>query len=56
MDWNGFTLWIVQIISAISGGVTDISFHAIGYAWQLVNCFLTASYSVSTQFGHLDYP
>lgn len=37
----------LMIISAISGGVTDISFHAIGYAWQLVNCFLTASYSLT---------
>ncbi|KAI9083480.1 hypothetical protein K1719_034422 [Acacia pycnantha] len=35
------------IISAISGGITDHSFHAIGYAWQSVNCFLTASYSVN---------
>ncbi|KAE7998337.1 hypothetical protein FH972_002892 [Carpinus fangiana] len=37
----------LMIISAISGGITDISFHAIGYAWQLVNCFLTASYSLT---------
>ncbi|KAL6225436.1 PREDICTED: GDP-mannose transporter GONST1 [Fragaria vesca subsp. vesca] len=37
----------LMIISAISGGVTDLSFHAIGYAWQLANCFLTASYSLT---------
>ncbi|KAK9950109.1 hypothetical protein M0R45_005611 [Rubus argutus] len=37
----------LMIISAISGGVTDLSFHAIGYAWQLTNCFLTASYSLT---------
>ena len=41
-----FSLCLVQIISAISGGITDLSFHAVGYAWQIVNCFLTASYSV----------
>ncbi|RZC44194.1 hypothetical protein C5167_037146 [Papaver somniferum] len=38
----------LQIISAVSGGVTDISFHAVGYTWQILNCFLTASYSVAT--------
>ncbi|XP_030470545.1 GDP-mannose transporter GONST1 [Syzygium oleosum] len=37
----------LMIISAISGGITDLSFHAIGYAWQITNCFLTASYSLT---------
>ncbi|XP_022898346.1 GDP-mannose transporter GONST1-like isoform X2 [Olea europaea var. sylvestris] len=37
----------LMIISAISGGITDLSFHATGYAWQLINCFLTASYSLT---------
>ncbi|KAE9449819.1 hypothetical protein C3L33_18282, partial [Rhododendron williamsianum] len=37
----------LMIISAVSGGITDISFHAVGYAWQITNCFLTASYSSS---------
>ncbi|KAK9292999.1 hypothetical protein L1049_020983 [Liquidambar formosana] len=37
----------LMIISAISGGITDISFHAIGYTWQIINCFLTASYSLT---------
>jgi hypothetical protein len=41
-----FSFCLVQIISAISGGITDLSFHAVGYAWQIINCFLTASYSV----------
>uniref|UniRef100_A0A2P2L9Y6 GDP-mannose transporter GONST1-like n=1 Tax=Rhizophora mucronata TaxID=61149 RepID=A0A2P2L9Y6_RHIMU len=41
----------LMIISAISGGITDLSFHAVGYAWQILNCFLTASYSVSTFSG-----
>lgn len=37
----------LMIISAISGGITDLSFNAIGYAWQIANCFLTASYSLT---------
>ncbi|XP_026389338.1 GDP-mannose transporter GONST1-like [Papaver somniferum] len=37
----------LMIISAVSGGVTDISFHAVGYTWQILNCFLTASYSLT---------
>jgi len=37
----------LMIISAICGGVTDLSFHAVGYAWQILNCFLTASYSLT---------
>ncbi|KAL9663233.1 hypothetical protein QQ045_028072 [Rhodiola kirilowii] len=37
----------LMIISAISGGITDLSFHAVGYAWQIANCFLTASYSLT---------
>jgi hypothetical protein len=36
----------LQIISAVSGGITDLSFDAVGYAWQIMNCILTASYSV----------
>ncbi|KAK3019386.1 hypothetical protein RJ639_005218 [Escallonia herrerae] len=37
----------LMIISAISGGITDLAFHAVGYTWQLINCFLTASYSLT---------
>ncbi|KAK9096317.1 hypothetical protein Sjap_021814 [Stephania japonica] len=37
----------LMIISAICGGITDLSFHAVGYAWQIINCFLTASYSLT---------
>lgn len=37
----------LMVISAISGGITDLSFHAIGYTWQIMNCFLTASYSLT---------
>ncbi|KAL6519021.1 GDP-mannose transporter gonst1 [Orobanche hederae] len=37
----------IMIISAISGGITDLSFHAVGYTWQFINCFLTASYSLT---------
>ncbi|KAJ8625483.1 hypothetical protein MRB53_034013 [Persea americana] len=37
----------LMIISAVSGGITDLSFHAVGYTWQIINCFLTASYSLT---------
>lgn len=37
----------LMIISAISGGITDLSFNGIGYTWQIINCFLTASYSLT---------
>lgn len=37
----------LMIISAICGGITDLSFHAVGYTWQVINCFLTASYSLT---------
>ncbi|KAL3653311.1 GDP-mannose transporter gonst1 [Castilleja foliolosa] len=37
----------LMIVSAISGGITDLSFHAIGYTWQFINCVLTASYSLT---------
>jgi len=36
----------IQIISAVSGGITDLSFDKVGYTWQIINCVLTASYSV----------
>ncbi|XP_058786518.1 GDP-mannose transporter GONST1-like [Vicia villosa] len=37
----------LMIISAITGGITDLSFNATGYVWQTLNCFLTASYSLT---------
>lgn len=43
-------VWValfLMIISAISGGFTDLAFHAVGYTWQIINCFLTASYSLT---------
>lgn len=43
-------LLVLQIISAISSGITDISFDTVGYAWQFSNCILTASYSVSSNY------
>ncbi|KAK6935747.1 Sugar phosphate transporter domain [Dillenia turbinata] len=38
---------LLMIISALSGGITDLSFDAAGYAWQILNCVLTASYSLT---------
>lgn len=37
----------LMIVSAICGSVTDLAFSARGYSWQLVNCAMTASYSLS---------
>ncbi|MBA0735606.1 hypothetical protein Gogos_019441 [Gossypium gossypioides] len=41
------TVILLQIISAVSGGITDLSFDAKGYTWQILNCILTAAYSLT---------
>ncbi|KAH0724512.1 hypothetical protein KY284_000377 [Solanum tuberosum] len=46
-DSRVWTALLLMIVSAVSGGITDLSFHATGYAWQIINCFLTASYSLT---------
>lgn len=48
VSMSTFVSYVSQIISAISSGITDISFDTLGYAWQISNCILTASYSVSS--------
>ncbi|KAJ0020065.1 hypothetical protein Pint_32575 [Pistacia integerrima] len=42
-----WTAMFLMIISAITGGITDLSFDGTGYAWQIINCVLTASYSLT---------
>uniref|UniRef100_A0A5B7C3Y0 Putative GDP-mannose transporter GONST2 n=1 Tax=Davidia involucrata TaxID=16924 RepID=A0A5B7C3Y0_DAVIN len=42
-----WTAMFLMIISAISGGITDLSFDVVGYSWQIMNCILTASYSLT---------
>ncbi|XP_043722774.1 GDP-mannose transporter GONST2-like isoform X2 [Telopea speciosissima] len=42
-----WTAMFLMIISAISGGITDLSFDAVGYSWQIMNCIFTASYSLT---------
>ncbi|KAK8683427.1 hypothetical protein V6N13_039488 [Hibiscus sabdariffa] len=37
----------LQIISAVSGAITDLSFDATGYTCQILNCILTAGYSLT---------
>ncbi|KAK6235016.1 hypothetical protein SCA6_010353 [Theobroma cacao] len=37
----------MMIISAVSGSITDLSFDATGYTWQILNCILTAGYSLT---------
>jgi GDP-mannose transporter len=44
-----FLVWIsliLIILSAVCGAITDMSFDAAGYSWQILNCFFTAAYSV----------
>nr|XP_029120735.1 GDP-mannose transporter GONST1 isoform X2 [Elaeis guineensis] len=36
----------LMIVSALCGGITDLTFHAVGYTWQFMNCIFTASYSL----------
>ncbi|OIV95559.1 hypothetical protein TanjilG_02914 [Lupinus angustifolius] len=38
------------IISAVSGGITDLSFDVVGYGWQISNCVLTACYSLTLRW------
>ncbi|KAH9661824.1 GDP-mannose transporter GONST2 [Citrus sinensis] len=45
--WTAMFLMVNVIISAVSGSITDLSFDTKGYAWQIVNCILTASYSLT---------
>ncbi|KAA3456783.1 GDP-mannose transporter GONST2 isoform X2 [Gossypium australe] len=40
-----------SIISAVSGGITDLSFDAKGYTWQILNCILTAAYSLTLRLA-----
>ncbi|XP_038714690.1 GDP-mannose transporter GONST2-like isoform X2 [Tripterygium wilfordii] len=44
---NVWTAMFLMIISAFTGGFTDLSFDAVGYLWQIMNCVLTASYSLT---------
>lgn len=46
-DGRVWAALFLMIISAVSGGITDLQFNAIGYGWQVINCFLTASYSLT---------
>ncbi|MCD7458689.1 GDP-mannose transporter into the lumen of the Golgi [Datura stramonium] len=46
-DSRVWTALFLMIVSAVSGGITDLSFHATGYTWQIINCFLTALYSLT---------
>ncbi|XP_057433133.1 GDP-mannose transporter GONST2-like isoform X2 [Lotus japonicus] len=45
-----WTAMFLMIISAVGGGFTDLSFDAVGYSWQIGNCVLTASYSLTLRW------
>ncbi|XP_077217203.1 GDP-mannose transporter GONST2-like isoform X3 [Tasmannia lanceolata] len=43
-------VWValfLMIISAVTGGITDLSFDTVGYTWQTLNCVFTAGYSLT---------
>ncbi|KAK8601664.1 hypothetical protein V6N12_051493 [Hibiscus sabdariffa] len=42
-----WTAMFMMIISAVSGAITDLSFDATGYTCQILNCILTAGYSLT---------
>ncbi|KAH7442886.1 hypothetical protein KP509_02G005800 [Ceratopteris richardii] len=47
---HNLQVWIsllLMIVSAICGGLTDLAFSGIGYAWQITNCLLTAGYTLT---------
>lgn len=37
---------VLITLSSIAGGLTDLEFNMLGYAWQLLNCAVTAAYSL----------
>ncbi|XP_027933421.1 GDP-mannose transporter GONST2-like [Vigna unguiculata] len=45
-----WTAMFMMIISAVTAGITDLSFDTVGYAWQIINCVLTASYSLTLRW------
>eukprot|EP00245_Coleochaete_scutata_P004961 TRINITY_DN1805_c0_g2_i1.p1 TRINITY_DN1805_c0_g2~~TRINITY_DN1805_c0_g2_i1.p1 ORF type:complete len:398 (-),score=52.65 TRINITY_DN1805_c0_g2_i1:559-1752(-) len=45
--WKVWGALMLMIVSALFGGITDLQFHPYGYAWQLLNCCFTASYSLA---------
>ncbi|XP_019418344.1 PREDICTED: GDP-mannose transporter GONST2-like isoform X2 [Lupinus angustifolius] len=45
-----WTAMFLMIISAVSGGITDLSFDVVGYGWQISNCVLTACYSLTLRW------
>lgn len=38
---------VLMIVSAVCGGLSDLSFNGTGYAWQIMNCVLTAAYTLT---------
>lgn len=41
--WSSLAL---MTLSALVGSATDLSFDAVGYSWQVVNCAFTAGYAL----------
>lgn len=50
VSFHGAGVWAtlaLMSVSALCGAFTDLNFNGKGYAWQLLNCCLTAGYSLS---------
>lgn len=48
--WPGAGVWAtlgLMSVSALCGAITDLNFNGKGYAWQLLNCLLTAAYALT---------
>ncbi|KXZ56194.1 hypothetical protein GPECTOR_1g168 [Gonium pectorale] len=46
-SWHVWACLGLMVLSAALGGWSDLSFSRSGYAWQMVNCVLTAAYSLT---------
>lgn len=47
---HNMQVWIsllLMVVSAVCGGLTDLSYNSTGYAWQITNCLLTAAYTLT---------
>lgn len=45
-SWQVYACLALMVASVLMGGATDAHFSAVGYAWQLANCVLTAAYAL----------
>ncbi|KIY98159.1 GDP-mannose transporter [Monoraphidium neglectum] len=44
--WHVYACLLLMLATAAGGAATDAAFSPAGYAWQLLNCLLTAAYAL----------